>query len=178
MKRLSIIAGLALAMLCSMGCSKFEYIFSGNDPSVIEPVTSEDGEYSINDSYAYFQYILEYNGVGFDINQNEASAIVINAKEQMGPLEDIILTGWEPLCPTLPDIDFSKYSLVIGTYLNTGGYTCDTRIKKTAKGLDLYQKVYRAGNGGFTQVTLSPFAAIYPKLPDAEVNIISWTVQD
>ena len=185
MKRLLIIAGLALAMLCSIGCSKFEYIFSGNDPSVIEPVTSEDGAYSINDSYLYFEYILEYNGIktGYtaEPTANNEIAVVINDKSQLGPLEDIALPPVDDFnegkYTKIPDIDFDKYSLVIGTYINEGSYSCtDTRVKKKDDGMEIYVKLEKGSDSSFAICSLSPFAAIYPKLPTGYIKVNSWMV--
>lgn len=171
MKKLVILFVSALVLFT--GCNKdFHSIFDGSDKEVISPVdlTSVGIKEDIPQLLAkdvlkkIYGEELSYNGKRCEL------AHVINDPSMLVPIED---GGYEY---KWPEIDFSKYSLVIGQYFDVGeGLRLSTqRAKISGKKAKIYLKLEPVG-GPHPQTTMwYYFAAIYSKLPDgpAEVEVL------
>ena len=176
MKRLSIIAGLALAMLCSMGCSKFEDIFNGNDKDVISPISlsadSEEDVFSYEEVYEIASAILPdgwYKYIyGSEPGEPTAQATVINDDQIINDL-----VSKYDLKSRLSDADFSNCSIIAGYFITAMSNYAITkqRIKHNSKGIQLYLKIETAGDYGYASPTRHYFVTFYPQLPNGDVEV-------
>ena len=97
--------------------------------------------------------------------QWEDFAMVVNDKTQ---LKEIIVAG-ETM--TWPEIDFERYSLVVGKFFK---FCALGRIFSKTKGMFrtiLHLEVEDAGTAHRAYTKDNYFAAIYPKLPDGQLTI-------
>ena len=101
-------------------------------------------------------------------------AIVVNSNE---PLTDVVvpssMSGVEDRRYQWPEINFEKYSLVIGqfytTFYHLGNVFTQHYIVKSSSKYILYVEI---GNlGGLAYSANNFFAALYPKLPDGELEV-------
>ena len=101
-------------------------------------------------------------------------AIVVNSNE---PLTDVVvpssMSGVEDRLCQWPEIDFEKYSLVIGqfytTFLHLSNVITQHYIVKSSSKYILYVEI---GNlGGLAYCANNFFAALYPKLPDGQLEV-------
>ena len=101
-------------------------------------------------------------------------AIVVNSNE---PLTDVVvpssMSGVEDRLCQWPEIDFEKYSLVIGqfytTFLHLSNVITQHYIVKSSSKYILYVEI---GNlGGLAYSANNFFAALYPKLPDGQLEV-------
>ncbi len=101
-------------------------------------------------------------------------AIVVNSNE---PLTDVLvpssMSGVEDRLCQWPEIDFEKYSLVIGqfytTFYHLGNVFTQHYIVKSSSKYILYVEI---GNlGGLAYSANNFFAALYPKLPDGQLEV-------
>ncbi len=100
--------------------------------------------------------------------------IVVNSNE---PLTDVLvpssMSGVEDRRYQWPEIDFEKYSLVIGqfytTFYHLGNVFTQHYIVKSSSKYILYVEI---GNlGGLAAPANNYFAALYPKLPDGQLEV-------
>lgn len=89
----------------------------------------------------------------------------------------IIINTPSELLSDLPEIDFEKYTLVVGQFLRLGStsYLNDQRIVVAADGAKLYLDIQKLDAFGTCDVYYKPFASLYPKMPDMPVEVISST---
>ncbi len=89
----------------------------------------------------------------------------------------IIINAPSELLSELPEIDFEKYTLVVGQFLRLGStsYLNDQRIVIAAEGAKLYLNIQKLDAFGTCDVYYMPFASLYPKMPDMPVEVISST---
>ena len=76
-----------------------------------------------------------------------------------------------------PELDLEKYSLLVCSYAcaQTNLYVYDQRLVSREGQLSLYLEIRELeGTGGFTVPTTKFFAALYPKLPDGQVEVHNW----
>ncbi len=101
-------------------------------------------------------------------------AIVVNSNE---PLTDVLvpssMSGVEDRLCQWPEIDFEKYSLVIGqfytTFYHLGNVFTQHYIVKSSSKYILYVEI---GNlGGLAYSANNFFIALYPKLPDGQLEV-------
>ena len=101
-------------------------------------------------------------------------AIVVNSNE---PLTDVVvpssMSGVEDRRYQWPEINFEKYSLVIGqfytTFYHLGNVFTQHYIVKSSSKYILYVEI---GNlGGLAYSANNFFAALYPKLPDGQLEV-------
>ena len=101
-------------------------------------------------------------------------AIVVNSNE---PLTDVVvpssMSGVEDRRYQWPEINFEKYSLVIGqfytTFLHLSNVITQHYIVKSSSKYILYVEI---GNlGGLAYSANNFFAALYPKLPDGQLEV-------
>lgn len=92
----------------------------------------------------------------------------------------IIINTPSELLSDLPEIDFEKYTLVVGQFLRLGStsYLNDQRLVIAAEGAKLYLDIQKLDAYGTCDVYYKPFASLYPKMPDMPVEVISSTRKD
>ena len=117
-------------------------------------------------------YIEDYTG--YTSKYFDDIAIVANSNEF---LTDVVvpssMSGVEDRLYQWPEIDFEKYSLVIGqvytTFYHQGNVITQHYIVKSSSKYILYVEI---GNlGGLASPAINYFAALYPKLPDGQLEI-------
>ena len=157
MKRVYVLLVLFCSVLFVTGCSK-----NLNDQRVIYPV-DELAELNANpDLYFLAQNVFETAGLSTD------GIVLVNRPEM---LQEVVL---EDMVYSWPEMDLTQYSLVVGRYSDnsTGYYLADQWILKEGKTLKLYAEIKMRG-GIHTRMT-RVFVALYPKLPDGEVEFVRW----
>ncbi len=116
-------------------------------------------------------YIKDYTGRAWCFPD---VAMVVNNKEM---LTDVVvpssMSGVEDRRYQWPEIDFEKYSLVIGqfytTFYHLGNVFTQHYIVKSSSKYILYVEI---GNlGGLAAPANNYFAALYPKLPDGQLEV-------
>ena len=150
-----------------------EGIFNGHDESVIAPVANETlteaglSEFFYSDDFYWLaEAFLSENAP----NNYEDFAFVVNNAQQLSSVPEI---EW-------PDIDFNNYSLIIGQYqrsMEKAVYLKDTRVENRLGSLKLYLHLCAIPNVGVMGDAVRlhiPFCALYPKLPDKSVKVITW----
>ena len=185
MKNLVLV--LASAFVLLTGCNKddFHAIFDGSDKDVVSPIDfnalgTEDIFHSGD-----FSYILAYEVLKNLYGEDKAAngqygegrpelAHVINNSSILLPIEaEGKLYKW-------PEIDFSKYSLVIGQYTEIGdGYVIvEQRAKISREKTQIYLKRVQDGKMRPQSPISIAFVALYPKLPDGSAEVISIRQRD
>ena len=187
MKHIGLISMMACAAFMFAGCSnEFEDVFNGNNKDVIAPVEL-DGEVGIAwtsiESHGQLQELVSAALVGLGIKlpddhslppelfKKEDYAVVVNDGQ---PLKGVV--GSDGVELSWPDIDFKKYSLVLGWFIAPGsGYRIVNQrfhAKKDKNVLYLEIKPYTEFHlAGFM---VEYFAAIYPKQEGNIVEISRW----
>lgn len=173
MKKFSLLCVLLLPVLFLTGCMhEFDSVFDGTDKAAIAPIGArgEAGSVFLNHSLTVTlvspllaEYGLPHDGKDYAFILNDA-----------GELKDVEIDGtvyrW-------PEIDFGKYSLVVGRYwvVNSNESLVDQRIIKKIGSVELFLEIgIQEGTAGFTTPFYKFFAALYPKLPDDPVKIRRW----
>ncbi len=160
---------LFLALFCSAlfvtGCSTdIAGVFDDNNHRAIQPVD----ELAELNSYPGINFLVRdvYNTSGQSLLGE--GAIVVNRPEM---LKEVVM---DDEVFTWPEIDLSQYSLVIGRYAgpDSGYYLANQRVIKEGKKVKLYAEIKH--RIGFGHATTRVFVALYPKLPDGEVEFVRW----
>lgn len=160
---------LFLALFCSVlfvtGCSTdIAGVFDDNNHRAIQPVD----ELAELNSYPGINFLIRdvYNTSGQSLLGE--GAIVVNRPEM---LKEVVM---DDEVFTWPEIDLSQYSLVIGRYAgpDSGYYLANQRVIKEGKKVKLYAEIKH--RIGFGHSTTRVFVALYPKLPDGEVEFVRW----
>lgn len=103
--------------------------------------------------------------------QNGDCAVIINDSSL---LEDVIVSD-APELGTLswPEIDFRKYSLVVGRWQYTAGnqYLASQKVQVAGNSATLVLEIKEYPGGGTCDVFYRWFGALYPKLPAARLKI-------
>ena len=179
MKRLAL--GF-ISLLFLSGCG-YQSIFDGSDSGVLAPV---DLSKELGDEYADFfrsddfricaQHVFyALREEGQIIGQYADYAVVLNDAYYLDDVhvDDVYTPGdyeW-------PDIDFNKYSLVLGWWAEggTGWYLKDQRIKKTLLGkVTVYLHLCLVDGLYFHDNKKLLFGALYPKLPSGPAKVERW----
>lgn len=184
MKNLVLV--LASAFVLLTGCNKndFHTIFDGSDKDVVSPIDfnalgTEDIFHSGDFSYILALEVLKnlYGDMAADGSYGGGGpelAHVINDSSILLPIEaEGKLYKW-------PEIDFSKYSLVIGQYTEIGdGFVIvEQRAKISREKTQIYLKRVQDGKMRPQSPISIPFVALYPKLPDGPAEVISVRQRD
>lgn len=183
MKNLVLV--LASAFVLLTGCNKndFHTIFDGSDKDVVSPIDfnalgTEDIFHSGDYSYVLALEVLKnlYGDKAADgsYGGRPELAHVINDSSILLPIEaEGKLYKW-------PEIDFSKYSLVIGQYTEAGGgyYLVEQRAKISREKTQIYLKRVCDGKMHPQSPISIAFVALYPKLPDGPAEVISILQRD
>ena len=185
MKRLLV---LLIPLLVGLASCSDQLNTNEGDEETIVPVTMQDssGEDSttgvLNLSWEEIQILaksfLIENGYIEDYYTGskyfDDIAIVVNSNE---PLTDVVvpssMSGVEDRLCQWPEIDFEKYSLVIGqfytTFLHLSNVITQHYIVKSSSKYILYVEI---GNlGGLAYSANNFFIALYPKLPDGQLEV-------
>lgn len=180
MKKFIYCAALLALTLGLSCCSKMEDVFNGNDKDAIAPVATtyseENADVDLSGDWHHLvvRDILYQVGLIDHENPFTTAALVINDNS----LIDDVLAEYEGKIEiNVPEIDFDKYSLVVGScYLVSGTYyLANQRIKNSSSGVKLYLEVCERKDVHGTQAVFNYyFASLYPKLPSGEVEVIRW----
>lgn len=103
--------------------------------------------------------------------QNGDCAVIIN---DASLLEDVIIYDAPELGPlSWPEIDFRKYSLVVGRWVYTAGnqYLASQKVQTNGLSATLVLEIKEYPGAGTCDVFYRWFGALYPKLPDCRVKI-------
>ena len=169
MKNITIAACLCAIVACLPSCTKFESIFDGSDRNSMAPIS----EAALIDSGVPADY---FNSSEFNVlaeaflaenapNNHEDFAFVVNDVRHLPQIEGY---SW-------PDIDFSRYSLVIGQRYRIWDalYLKDLRIV----GKKIYLHICRIPGAMVTMdavVVHYPFGAVFSKLPSESLEVVRW----
>lgn len=159
MKKITL---LLVAIWVFAACTKtdsFEAIFDGSVTDAVAPI--EPLAPNLVNEKAIAEVVYSYGAPAYgplwDCSEADNWVIVINE--------------YSDKLSKLPEIDFDKYSLVVGRYWMTGmGYTLlDQRAVVDKTVINLYIKTHAWVVAD--ALTMDYFAAIYPKLPDLPVSL-------
>ncbi len=165
---------LLLFSVLFAACTKtdpFESIFDINEDVAIAPVEQRAQLIAeLNADTGLLRRIL----YAYDVHSWPQASF----NEEMFDFEKaIIINTPSELLSDLPEIDFEKYTLVVGQFLRLGStsYLNDQRIVIAADGARLYLDIQKLDAYGTCDVYYKPFASLYPKMPDMPVEVISST---
>ena len=181
---------LVIPLLISLTSCSDQLSTNEDDGEIIDPVYTQDAsrnesanilvdvpgiEFLVKSVLIENGLIEDYTGL---FRYFPDLAMVINNKEM---LKDVVvlssMSGVEDRIYQWPEIDFEKYSLVIGqfytTYYHVGNVNdCITQqfiVKGSSKNI-LY---FEIGNpGGLCSCKNNYFATLYPKLPDGQIEVV------
>ncbi len=165
---------LFVSLLMLSGCSMSD-IFSGSMPGVISPI-SDDGSEVIysgsNPNNSHYPGLIARLVEVYPGSESLHGAMVINSQAQ---LNSYTFEGKEY---TWPEIDFKKYSLVVGaSQFHSHGFRYGRfRVKKEKNSIKLY--VEALGTGTLASPEIVYFAILFPKLPDGPVEFIRLDLDD
>ncbi len=175
MKQLRYFA-FACSLFLLAGCG-FEGIFDGSDKEVFAPVNLPVESGSLDNTFFHTQeFIALYSNTTREImlensiDPNKDFAIVLNDSHYLHDVEeDGHVIKW-------PDIDFNKYSLVLGRFFPNSPqwYIKDQRAKVVFGKTKIYLHFVKHGDGVLGITTPVRIAAIYPKLPEGPAEIVTW----
>ena len=164
MKRFYLLIALFCSVLFVTGCSTdIAGVFDDNNRRAIRPVD----ELTELNSAPGINFLAQDVFSTAELPLGDG-AIVVNHPEM---LKEVVL---DDVAFTWPEIDLSQNSLVIGRYTGTdsGYYLANQRVLKEGKKVKLYAEIKR--RIGFHHTTTRVFVALYPKLPDGEVEFVRW----
>lgn len=169
-----LIITLVLPLLLTGCMNEFESIFDGNNADAIAPLTKqESGEAApfLYDDYDSFSRLAGSVLSDAGAPRGDDYAMIINDKSL---LKDLVVD--EETTLSWPEIDFNKYSLIIGRFCTTSqGYRVENqRVVKKAGNVELYLEIVSSSFGHLESPAVYSFGALYPKLPDCPVVIKRW----
>lgn len=164
MKKLLTILVFSVLFAACTKTDPFEKIFDISEDAAIAPIEQNSQLITeLNADTKILSRILSANGVqSYPYDVDNEKAIIINAPSDL-------LSG-------LPEIDFDKYSIVVGQYfLPSSAYSLrDQRILLSNNKITLYLDVKDEGYGA-AYLDMGFFASVYPKMPDMPIEVISST---
>jgi len=179
MKHIGLISMMACAAFMFAGCSnEFEDVFNGNNKEALSPIeSSETGGVLLSgiNSFLLRKTLLE---ISQDIlgtpSITDTIAYIINDQERLSTVvtrrEDNTVVEW-------PEIDFDKYSLVIGSVDLARNKVLDSQrlmIKNKAPVLYVKIKIIKEEYDPCDTVEWL-FAKLYPKVPfDGAITMKTW----
>jgi len=181
--RFKIILSFLWISLLLTGCSKdFDDIFEGRHKNVFEPIDLFVSDINSRPSdQFYVDYINTLVSSVLSVSEetvphladvHEAFATVINDNHLLK--DAVALSG---RAYSWPEIDFSKYSLVLGWYVGGGSgfYIEKQRIQLRRKKATLYLEIKRDRTHAYTHaITGYFFAALYPKFEGSVTVLTNW----
>lgn len=186
MKKVAILL-LASLLLCS--CS-IEGIFDGSDPRAISPVQVENvipewTEYFNSHEGRIVQKLIVENYCEFpdDYYENGLPGVRVWGAEYKALTNHFVVVNDDSVYDIfnpytnkpidLPEIDFNKYSLIVGYVYTTkyvgGNRVKDQRVIKEFNKIQLYLKYFYEAGGDTNQVNYH--ILLYPKLPNNPVEV-------
>ena len=147
------------------GCyGDWDYVFNSSDKNIYAPLDINDGENVNLMQYPHIDNLvistLAANGLilGFSSDDLIDGAMIINDRSQLKDYVD------EDHNYVWPEIDFNKYSLVIGgVFLAHSGFELEQRIVKKGNVPELYVRLVEL-NYGLQYISTRYFASLYPKI--------------
>lgn len=163
MKQLFIFLSLFCSLQILGGCSSdIADVFNENNRNAIRPV---DGLTELNaDPDLYFLALDLFKAAGLDSD----GVVLVNHPEMLAEVVvDDRTISW-------PEFDLSQFSLVVGRFygLSSGYYLEDQVVIKEGKKIKLFAEIKR--QAGVHHGMSRFFVALYPKLPDGEVEFVRW----
>ena len=175
MKHINYLFVMICTALMMTGCSnEFEDIFNGNNKDAIAPIelSGKEGESISGISYSLMRATML--DILDTLTDPDGRALVINSQEKLRAVvqEENAVVGW-------PEINFDKYSLVLGcVFITPLNRVLDTQRMVIKRGVPkLYVKIKISdGAGSDTCVGASVyFVKLYPKVQfEAEMEINTW----
>ena len=156
MKKLCLLlATLTMLFACTKSDPFFDGILDGSNLDAISPV-QQIGSLETNQSAVWTA--LNANGVQY----GEPTAIIFN--------------DYSECLAEFPEIDFARYSLVVGqVYFGSGGSKITGQRVVIGKDcINVYVSVDEVYEVNTCDVRFFPFAALYAKLPDLPVKFRSF----
>lgn len=151
-------------LLAAAGCTKYPLSL---DREEFEPLSELLG--NTYESRWLIEAILQEAEVSEGHLRNDC-AVIINDQSRLKDLTvyDYGVVEW-------PEIDFSRYSLVVGKWIYTAGnqYLASQKIRLSGGSATLFLEIkVPPDTGGTCDVFYRWFGALYPKLPDVPVNVV------
>ena len=150
-------------LLAAAGCTKYPLSL---DREEFEPLSELLGDYT---SRMLIETVLNEANVSEGFLRNDC-AVIINDQSRLKNLysEEFGELVW-------PEIDFSRYSLVLGQWIYTAGnqYLASQKIRLSGGTATLFLEIKVPPDSmGTCDVFYRWFGALYPKLPDVPVNVV------
>ena len=178
MNKLFFVIPFALCLLAGCG---YESIFDGRDKDVLAPIDSSvllgDGnvDFFLSEDFtsvlgpAVFKAFMDEDQIADGVVDY---AVVLNETHY---LRDVITEDGREF--TWPNIDFDRYSLVVGRWMDAGTtwYVKDHRAKKTLFGkVTVFLHFVKHDGGAYTFPHFVFWGALYPKLPSGPAEVVCW----
>lgn len=161
--RLLILAtALLLSGACIAGCS------AANDPPTAAGTPPVTPSQEVTD---FFNAHLSENSTDFNFSNIEGSEDISTECFLINTVEQFREIAPEPI--ELPDIDFAKYSFIVGQHVfGSPSYSLESQAVETKADVLTLNLVYRELQGAApTAMTTYYFWGLYDKLPEYEVNV-------
>ena len=182
MKKLFSILVIIVSLSACTKSDTFESVFDKGNTEAIAPIGSANG-CTLDVDGRLLKNVLQKKGYdlcdsGFDATtgtqyeEGDIKAIVINKHSDL-PSREEALKRWIDLQLHFPEIDFEKFSLVIGARFatHTLAYRIgDQRIIEENDHLKLYVKLEDFNPNHIIGSAWDYFATLYPKLPDKPIQ--------
>ena len=119
----------------------------------------------------FFDAHLSENSTDFNFSNIEGSDDISTECFHINTVEQFREIAPEPI--VLPDIDFAKYSLIVGQHVfGSPSYSLESQAVETGADALTLNLVYRVLQGAApTVMTTYYFWGLYDKLPEYEVNV-------
>ena len=195
--RTYLLLTLACVSILFVGCKNelggsygYEELFNGENTNALAPIeTSSSGI-----DWEGFFHSLEFPSLGWtllndlypnkarefqgDARTDEDLAVIVN---EASVLKYIDAPNYGRVF-RWPEIDFNKYSLVVGQYWYVGGSFLslrDQRVVVSEGKTTVYLRFVKKSDdyGESADIKMLYFGAVYSKLPDGPVEIIKWIDQ-
>lgn len=180
MKQRKMLFPLSLFLLAMLaGCSnEFEDVFNSDNKDAILPVETLDADSDLavlrNDYPRMKALVISIIGEASmsSAPSQTTRATIINHSSELKAIVSPNGDEWQ-----WPDIDFEKYSLLVGCYevVHSNIFAANQRILQKKDGLVLYLELRpREDVVGYTFGDIKYFATLFPKLPDLPVEVRRW----
>lgn len=165
MKKVFFILGMLLSLGMFSACSSSDDIDNDSSDDFVEltPVDEGDAFAAISDFFQSNQYHgTEYRN--FFEGSDESQCLVINSTDEL-------LSKYTGI-DTFPEIDFNKYTLIVGQEMMPESYYIILRQELVLKGYELILKVYVPElEGGYTAIQHLFYWGLYPKIHSSKISV-------
>ncbi len=176
MKHIGLISMMACAAFMFAGCSnEFEDVFNGNNKEALSPIESSETGGVLLSGISSDLIRKTLDVISQDMRDvphiSNTIAYIINNQENLRTV-----TQRENTVVEWPEIDFDKYSLVLGTVDTARGKILDSqRLVIKNKVPVLYVKIKIVQEYDYCDDVSWYFAKLYPKVPfDGAITMKTW----